>query len=404
MESLCPWRSAEVHIHHRRRVLHHPQQQHQNQQHGVACVRVASVHSGETPRWRFGKQGSESDSQLDVAPPGAHPVTGRTGEPLSPGLGSPSAHGAESPTADGCWHGVSRIGEYLLVGNVIPGHTCRALHTISGDELVCKVYDVKNYRDLMEAHYRLAPHRNINPVADILLGDHWAYVLYEASREDLHAYVRSCRHLPEDEAARLFEQVLVAVAHCHSAGVVLRDLKLRKFVFRDPFRTELKLESLEDAFVLSDDGGIKDGGGDDSLSDKHGCPAYVSPEILSTGSGGTYSGRAADMWSLGIMLYTMLVGRYPFQDAEPAALFQKIRRGQFALPEGLSARARCLVRSLLRRDPAERLSAQQALEHPWFQEANVGTLVRISGLREQDVVDQLVPDINSDIMGQAFYG
>ena len=58
---------------------------------------------------------------------------------MSPGLGSPSAHGAESPTADGCWHGVSRIGEYLLVGNVIPGHTCRALHTLSGDELVCKV-------------------------------------------------------------------------------------------------------------------------------------------------------------------------------------------------------------------------------------------------------------------------
>lgn len=66
-------------------------------------------------------------------------------------------------------------------------------------------------------------------------------------------------------------------------------------------RTEVKLESLEDAVVLEDYA-------DDLLSDKHGCPAYVSPEILRTNT--RYSGRAADMWGLGVMLYTMLVGRY----------------------------------------------------------------------------------------------
>ena len=66
------------------------------------------------------------------------------------------------------------------------------------------------------------------------------------------------------------------------------------------FRTELKLESLEDAIVLDDKS-------QDLLSDKHGCPAYVSPEILMSHS--QYSGRAADMWGLGVMLYTMLVGR-----------------------------------------------------------------------------------------------
>ena len=66
------------------------------------------------------------------------------------------------------------------------------------------------------------------------------------------------------------------------------------------FRTTLRLESLEDAVVLESE--------DDLLTDKHGCPAYVSPEILRTNS--QYSGRAADMWGLGVMLYTMLVGRY----------------------------------------------------------------------------------------------
>lgn len=65
-------------------------------------------------------------------------------------------------------------------------------------------------------------------------------------------------------------------------------------------RTDLKLESLEDAVILDNES-------DDLLSDKHGCPAYVSPEILKCNT--RYSGRAADMWGLGVMLYTMLVGR-----------------------------------------------------------------------------------------------
>ena len=65
-------------------------------------------------------------------------------------------------------------------------------------------------------------------------------------------------------------------------------------------RSDLKLECLEDAVVLED-------ASDDLLTDKHGCPAYVSPEILRSNT--KYSGRAADMWGLGVMLYTMLVGR-----------------------------------------------------------------------------------------------
>ena len=123
------------------------------------------------------------------------------------------------------------------------------------------------------------------------------------------------------------------------------------------FRTELKLESVEDAFVLGEDN-------NDCLADKHGCPAYVSPEILQCQQ--SYSGRAADMWSAGVMLYTLLVGRYPFHDVQPNALFTKIRRGDYRVPDTVSARAKCLIRSLLRKEPVERLTAEQVLQHPWF--------------------------------------
>lgn len=148
-------------------------------------------------------------------------------------------------------------------------------------------------------------------------------------------------------------------------------------------RTRVKLESLEDAYILRGD--------DDSLSDKHGCPAYVSPEILNTS--GSYSGKAADVWSLGVMLYTMLVGRYPFHDIEPSSLFSKIRRGQFNIPETLSPKAKCLIRSILRREPSERLTSQEILDHPWF---STDFSVSNSGYGAKEASDQLVPDVNME--------
>ena len=104
---------------------------------------------------------------------------------------------------------------------------------------------------------------------------------------------------------------------------------------------------------------------DDMLSDKLGCPAYVSPEILSVNKG-QYSARRADCWSLGVILYTLLVGRYPFHDTNPSVLFCKIRRGTYTIPEHLSPHAKCLIRSLMRLEPTERLTAEEALSHRWF--------------------------------------
>lgn len=69
---------------------------------------------------------------------------------------------------------------------------------------------------------------------------------------------------------------------------------------------------------------------DDRLSDRHGCPAYVSPEIVSLNET-TYGGRAADMWSAGVLLYVMFIGRYPFYDNTAVRLFEKIRRGDVRL-------------------------------------------------------------------------
>lgn len=95
------------------------------------------------------------------------------------------------------------------------------------------------------------------------------------------------------------------------------------------------------------------------------------------------------------MLFTMLVGRYPFHDPDPAALFSRIRRGQYCLPEGLSMRAKCLLRSLLRRDPAERLTAAEVLIHPWLRTGTEEDTAR-GGEQEVGSADQAVPSTDSE--------
>ncbi|KAJ7991923.1 hypothetical protein DPEC_G00288900 [Dallia pectoralis] len=303
-----------------------------------------------------------SESPVDAAPLGSSP-----GSPVSP---VPSQQGP------------SRIGPFLLLPVDNRDLMYVALNVDTGVELVCKKFDLGLYQEKIRAYSVLPVHRNIARIRDIVLGERHAYVFLDKGHGDMHTFVKSCKRLSEGRAAKLFHQVASAVAHCHQHGIVLGDLKLRKFVFSDEERSRVQLEGLDDSHIL---------GGDDSLSETHGCPAYVSPEILS--GPGSYSGKPADVWSLGVTLYTMLVGRYPFHDADPAALFSKIRRGQCCLPDGLSPRAKCLLRSLLRKDPWERLTAAEVLIHPWLVDA-----VQETGVTEQEVAlaEQTVPSFDEE--------
>ncbi|XP_055599825.1 tribbles homolog 2 [Uranotaenia lowii] len=246
---------------------------------------------------------------------------------------------------------------YLLLDTVEGSSLYRCIDIKTQDELVCKIAN-NPCSNLLTAHFRLDRHPHVNYLHKVIQGSNQTYLFFTPSQGDLHSHVRVRKRLREPEARRLFRQMCEVVRTCHEQGIVLRDLKLRKFVFADSERTHLKLESLEDAVVLDDPA-------EDLLQDKRGCPAYVSPEILKANT--TYSGKAADMWSLGVILYTMLVGRYPFNDSEHASLFAKISRGQFTVPDCLSSKARCMIRALLRREPEERIASEDVLYHPWLQ-------------------------------------
>lgn len=103
-----------------------------------------------------------------------------------------------------------------------------------------QVFDIGRYQESLAAYFALGQHQHINQILEILLGETRAYVFFERSYGDMHSFVRTCKKLREDEAARLFYQIASAVAHCHDNGLVLRDLKLRKFVFKNEDRWDLQ--------------------------------------------------------------------------------------------------------------------------------------------------------------------
>lgn len=99
-----------------------------------------------------------------------------------------------------------------------------------------QVFDMGSYQEKIRAYGILPAHQNVAGIRDIILGERRAYVFLDKDFGDMHTYVKGCRRLDEEHACGLFRQVALAVAHCHQNGVVLGDLKLRKFVFADEKR------------------------------------------------------------------------------------------------------------------------------------------------------------------------
>lgn len=344
-----------------------------------------------------------STDRVHTRRPSLHISTSRKQDPsfipseyAEGGALTPDVQGSTSPTFQSNESIIWKVGKYLMLeGQEMSGvvQTRKALNLETQQEYLVKVMPLKNYQELLSAYWTVGHHPNINEICEIILDSKHAYVVFRRHFEDLHSYIRRLRRLRESEAATIFHQIVCAVKHCHRNGVVLRDLKLRKFVFMDADRTHLSLEGLEEAHVLTDDS--------DHLTDKHGCLAYVSPEILYSQEG--YAGKSADIWSLGVVLYTMLVGQYPFHDSDVGALFKKIRLGFYAIPEHVSPLGKCLLRNLLRTDPDERLTIKEIVNHRWIKQCRLRS--RSDGInvsKDQDH-DHIVPNLQPPTGANSLY-
>lgn len=167
------------------------------------------------------------------------------------------------------------------------------------------------------------------------------------------------RRLPENRARHVIAAVCSAVASLHARNIIHRDLKLENVLINEadsrPVLVDFGFSELEvhpTAFSTP------------RTKNFCGTPPYMAPEIISSQQ---YDGKAADVWSLGVILYLLLCGKFPFQSTSLHQLFQSARNSQrLAVPSSVSSAAQALIRSILIPDPGRRPAAHQILLHPWF--------------------------------------
>jgi serine/threonine protein kinase len=172
---------------------------------------------------------------------------------------------------------------------------------------------------------------------------------------DLHSYVRRRKRLPEDLACFFFKQVVEAVCYCHQKQVAHRDLKPDNLLLQ------------EDGVIKLCDFGVSRKMLNGFLMNDHvGTPAFMAPEIQQKKS---YVGWAADIWSLGILLYTLVTGTVPFRNANTAEeLIEKTSKANFEFPQNLklSTQIKDLITSCLKVNPGRRPTTTAILKHAWF--------------------------------------
>nr|XP_033811281.1 serine/threonine-protein kinase 40 isoform X3 [Geotrypetes seraphini] len=143
---------------------------------------------------------------------------------------------------------------------------------------------------------------------------------------------------------------------------------------------------------------------DDLLKDQRGSPAYISPDVLSSRP---YHGKPSDMWALGVVLFTMLYGQFPFYDSIPQELFRKIKAAEYTIPEDgrVSENTVCLIRKLLVLDPQQRLTASEVLDSLGSIISSWQSMSSLSGPLQvvPDIDDHVVNPENSPEMGMSCF-
>lgn len=180
---------------------------------------------------------------------------------------------------------------------------------------------------------------------------------------ELFDRIIALHHYTEKEAARVFRQILTAVAHLHSKGICHRDLK--------PENLLLSSKSDDAVVKVADFGFAANCKIEPEMTALVGTPPYMACELvfLRHQADGGYT-KQVDMWSLGVILYILLSGIHPFQLDDEEEMLCNIENAQWGWVgeawKGISVEAKDLVSNLLHADPRKRLTADQALQHPWF--------------------------------------
>ncbi|MCJ1250717.1 Protein kinase [Trapelia coarctata] len=258
-----------------------------------------------------------------------------------------------------------RIGQYSIkrtLGEGSFGKVKLAVHRVSGQEVALKIISRKKLisRDMAgrverEIQYlQLLRHPHIIKLYTVITTTNEIIMVLEYAGGELFDYIVKHGKMSEDKARRFFQQIVCAVEYCHRHKIVHRDLKPENLLLDNDLNVKIADFGLSNIMT---DGNF--------LKTSCGSPNYAAPEVI---SGKLYAGPEVDVWSCGIILYVLLVGRLPFDDEFIPALFRKINSGNYHTPSYLSSGARHLIHKMLKVNPVQRITIQEIRQDEWFNE------------------------------------
>jgi len=281
------------------------------------------------------------------------------------------------------------IGRYLVgrsLGKGSSGHVFLGVDGTSGQEVAIKLlkkdahnsHKIKLEIDILQS----LKHSNIIKLLDVIelstvstltyTNEETIALVFEyLNGGDLLEHISKNGRLTETQAKPIFKQLLEAVKFCHDHGVVHRDLKAENIIINHGGTSLLESEAQNLLLVKLIDFGLSDyEPKNGELMDTFcGSPHYLAPEMLLRQK---YNGPKIDFYALGVLLYTMLNGAFPFYDTAPSELFAKIIEGNYQLPHHVSLEARQLIAQLMSKDPNMRgNSIGNILEHAWLKDKKV---------------------------------
>ena len=258
-----------------------------------------------------------------------------------------------------------KIGNYILFDQIGMGtfsKVTKAIHLITSQQVAVKILDKEKIEDEIDLERIIREieilknihHPNIAQMYETYSTIHNFYLMMElVSGGDLFDFISEKSCLSENLSCHFFRQLISVLEYLISMGITHRDIKPENILL-DENHESIKVIDFGLSNYCEDD---------ELLGSSCGSPCYASPEML---SGNPYHGVKTDIWSAGVVLYSMLVGSLPFDDQELYNLYEQIKSGKFFLPSTLSLEAIDLLKRILQVDPKKRIGINDIKKHPWF--------------------------------------
>uniref|UniRef100_A0A8C1PJQ2 MAP/microtubule affinity-regulating kinase 3 n=1 Tax=Cyprinus carpio TaxID=7962 RepID=A0A8C1PJQ2_CYPCA len=262
-----------------------------------------------------------------------------------------------------CSDELPHIGNYRLLKTIGKGNFAKvklARHILTGKEVAIKIIDKtqlnptslqKLFREVRIM--KTLRHPNIVRLFEVIETEKTLYLVMEyASGGEVFDYLVSHGRMKEIEARAKFRQIVSAVHYCHQKNIVHRDLKAENLLLDADANIKIADFGFSNEFTLGN-----------KLDTFCGSPPYAAPELF---QGKKYDGPEVDIWSLGVILYTLVSGSLPFDGQNLKELRERVLRGKYRVPFYMSTDCEGILRRFLVLNPSKRCTLEQVMKDKWM--------------------------------------